>query len=75
MCEVKVSWERAWYSCVECKKGMQRFVIFELLVINVLEELDGLRERSVIRAILYSVHDNGNLAMAFKGLPKNILCY
>jgi hypothetical protein len=31
---------------------------------------DGLRERSVIRAILYSVHDNGNLAMAFKGLRR-----
>jgi hypothetical protein len=31
---------------------------------------DGLCERSLIRAILYSVHDNGNLAMAFKGLRR-----
>ncbi len=36
VCEVEVSRERAWYSCVECIKG---FVIFELLVINLLEEL------------------------------------
>jgi hypothetical protein len=75
VCEVEVSRERTWYSCVECKKGVQGFVIFALLVINLLEELygimfDGLRERSVIRAILYSVHDNGNLAMAFKGLRR-----
>ncbi len=61
VCEVEVSRERAWYSCVECKKDMHGFVIFELLVINLLEELyeimfDGLRERSVIRAILYIVY-------------------
>jgi (2Fe-2S) ferredoxin len=38
-CTVEVSREGAWYSCVKCKKGMQGFVIFELLVINLLEEL------------------------------------
>jgi hypothetical protein len=61
VCEAEVSRERAWYSSVECKKGMQGFVIFELLVINLLEALqglifDGLRERSVIRAILYTMN-------------------
>jgi hypothetical protein len=61
VCEVEVSRERAWYSCVECEKDMQGFVIFELLVINLLEALqglifDGLRERSVIRAILYTIN-------------------
>ncbi len=61
--KLRFSRERAWYSCVECEKGLQGFVIFELLDINLLEALqglifDGLSERSMIRALLYTTTES-----------------